>query len=301
MSVLVVGSVALDSVETPSGRADNVLGGSASYFGLSAAFFSPVRVVAVVGADDFPEEHLNLLSSRGVDVGGIQRVSGDSFHWSGAYGKEMKQAQTRETRLGVFETFDPVLATEERAARFVFLANIDPVLQLRVLEQVESPELIILDTMNYWIMSKRDALGKVIAKVDVVLMNDEELSLFTGDDNIVRASRTLLEMGPTCAVIKRGEYGAMMRLGDDLFAVCAFPTDTVTDPTGAGDSFAGAFVGYLAKHGPETGNYRRAVASGVTVSSFTVEAFSVGRLTEITEADVAERFSALQRMTTFDV
>jgi sugar/nucleoside kinase (ribokinase family) len=300
MSVLVVGSVAIDSVETPYGRADHVLGGSASYFSLAAAHFAPVRIVAVVG-DDFPEEHVDLLASRGVDVGGIARVEGESFYWSGAYGRELKQAQTRETRLGVFKDFDPVLGAEERAAKIVFLANIDPDLQLEVLAQVENPDLVVLDTMNYWIMSKRDALEQVLARADVATLNDEELGLFTGDDNVVRGSRTLLEMGPKCAVIKRGEYGAILRHAKDHFSVCSYPTEDVVDPTGAGDSFAGGFVGYLAKHGVDPGNYRRAVASGVTMASFTVEAFSVSRLVEIEDTTIRERFDALQRMTVFDV
>jgi sugar/nucleoside kinase (ribokinase family) len=300
MSVLVVGSVAIDSVETPYGRADHVLGGSASYFSLAARHFAPVRVVAVVGRDDFPQEHLDLLASRGVDVGGIARVPGESFYWAGAYGRELKQAQSRETRLGVFKTFDPVLRAEERGARLVFLANIDPDLQLKVLAQVERPDLIVLDTMNYWIMSKRDALEHVLSRVDVVMLNDEELALFTGDDNVVRGSQTLLGMGPTCVVIKRGEHGAMMRRAGDHFVVCSYPTEEVTDPTGAGDSFAGGFVGHLAKHGADPANYRRAVAAGVTMASFTVEAFSVARLVTIDDAMVTARFEALRRMTTFD-
>jgi len=299
MSVLVVGSVAIDDIRTPFGSASRVLGGSASYFSLAAVRFGPVRVVAVVG-EDFPSEHLRLLGERGVEVGGVRQLAGASFYWSGSYSPEMKQATTHETRLGVFEQFNPELDAEDRNARLVFLANIDPDLQLKVLDQVGSPELVVLDTMNYWIESKLDALWKVIERVDVVLLNDEELRLLSGEPHLVLGARRLLERGPRAIIVKKGEHGAFLETADDYFALPAYPTEEVHDPTGAGDTFAGGFVGYLSTC-PEIdgGALRRAVAHGTVMASFTVESFSIDRLLTIGEDEIADRLRRLQDITRF--
>lgn len=300
MSVLVVGSVAIDDVTTPFGRGQRVLGGSASYFSLAASRFAPVRITAVVG-EDFPQEHLDLLAARDIDVSGIRREAGDSFYWRGSYTADLKQAETHETRLGVFEHFSPELGEEDRHARFVFLANIDPELQLRVLDQVATPELVVLDTMNFWITGKREALSRVIERVDVVLMNDEELRLFTGQHNLMRAARSILDAGPRAVVIKKGEHGAFLRTKDDRFALPSYPTEEVVDPTGAGDTFAGGFVGFLAREGARDAHHlRRAIAHGVTLASFTVEAFSVDRLHGVTDDEMATRLSRLRDMTHYD-
>jgi len=297
MSVLVVGSVAIDDVTTPFGRGERVLGGSASYFSLAASRFAPVRITAVVG-EDFPEEHLDLLSGRGIDVGGVRREGGESFYWRGSYDADLKQAETHETRLGVFETFSPELREEDRDAPYVFLANIDPELQLQVLDQVRKPELVVLDTMNFWITGKKDALTKVLERVDVVLMNDEELRLYTGQHHLLRAARAILEVGPRSVVIKKGEHGAFLRSKDDDFALPSYPTEEVADPTGAGDTFAGGFVGYLASRKETTPEHlRHAIAHGVTMASFTVEAFSVGRLASATDQEIGQRLSRLRDMT----
>jgi sugar/nucleoside kinase (ribokinase family) len=301
MSVLVVGSVAIDDIETPFGSADGVLGGSASYFALAASHFAPVDVVAVIG-DDFPEEHLDRLRVRGIRTDAVERRRGESFRWSGSYSGELKTASTRETRLGVFETFDPVLDPVARASRHVFLANIDPVLQRRVLDQISEPELTVLDTMNFWIEKKRSALIQVLARVDVVLLNDEELRLLTHEPNLVRASRSILDLGPRAVVVKKGEHGVFLRTPDDFFAMPAFPTEDVHDPTGAGDSFAGGFVGYLSAAGSRDGEvWRRAVARGVVMASFAVEAFSVERLHGLSRGEIESRLRALHRLTEFSV
>lgn len=300
MSVLVVGSVAIDDVETPFGRGTNVLGGSASYFSLAASRFAPVRVVAVIG-EDFPAAYLDRLRAHDVEIVGVKRVPGESFFWSGSYGRELKQATTRETRLGVFADFSPELSAEERSARFVFLANIDPALQSRVLDQLEAPSLVVLDTMNYWIQNHRAALDAVLPRVHYVVVNDEELELLTGESNLLLGARRLLDLGLRGVVVKKGAHGAFLETPDDYFALPAFPTDAVVDPTGAGDSFAGGFVGTLAgTDAPTSRDVRRAVAHGVVTASFTVEAFSVERLERITTAEFDDRLRRLRAFCCFD-
>lgn len=299
MSLVVVGSVALDSVETPFGRAEEVLGGSASFFSAAASLFHPVQLVGVVG-DDFPLDALDFLKPRGVDLGGLSTEHGESFRWSGRYDYDLNTAHTLETRLGVFADFDPVLPQSFRSADWVFLANIDPELQLGVLEQVEKPRLIAADTMNYWIAGKRDALVELIGRIDVLLLNDAEIRQLTGQMNLARAARAVMEMGPSTVVVKKGEHGAMLFSGDAVFFVPGYPLETIFDPTGAGDSFAGGFLGYLARSGStDIDHLRRAMVFGSALGSFAVEAFSVERLVALTEGEVIDRVGRFRDMTRF--
>lgn len=299
MAILVVGSIALDSVETPAGKADEALGGSALYFSAAASFFSPVNVVGVVG-EDFDYSHLDFLSRRNVDLSGLKTQSGQTFRWGGKYHTNMNQRDTLYTYLNVFETFRPEIPANYKDSQFVFLANIDPVLQLQVLESVSSPALTILDTMNFWISGKRESLQEVIRRVDVMILNDEELQELTGIHSILKAARELLKQGPKVLVIKKGEHGAVMISQTDFFFAPAYPVEEVVDPTGAGDSFAGGFVGYLASCPQLTDpEYRRAVIYGSTVASFNVESFSFDRLKEISRADIDGRVEKFREMTRF--
>jgi len=282
--LLVVGSVALDSVETPFGKVQEALGGSATYFSYSASFFTGVHLVATVG-DDFPEAHLKLLEDRGVDIAGLQTSKGRTFRWSGQYGYDLNEAKTLETQLNVFAEFRPVLGEGFARTPFLFLANIDPELQLDVLRQMkERPRLVALDTMNFWIQGKREALRKVLAEVDVVTVNDGEARQLASEPNLIRAARAISGMGPRTVVVKRGEYGALLLTEDRLFFY---------DPTGAGDTFAGGFMGYLAAQDRvDAAAMRRAVVYGSVMASFTVEDFSLKRLTRLTPADINERYTA---------
>jgi sugar/nucleoside kinase (ribokinase family) len=291
--LLVVGSVALDSVETPFGKVQEALGGSATYFSYSASFFTGVHLVATVG-DDFPEAHLKLLEDRGVDIAGLQTSKGRTFRWSGQYGYDLNEAKTLETQLNVFAEFRPVLGEGFARTPFLFLANIDPELQLDVLRQMkERPRLVALDTMNFWIQGKREALRKVLAEVDVVTVNDGEARQLASEPNLIRAARAISGMGPRTVVVKRGEYGALLLTEDRLFFVPAYPLESVYDPTGAGDTFAGGFMGYLAAQDRvDAAAMRRAVVYGSVMASFTVEDFSLKRLTRLTPADINERYTA---------
>jgi sugar/nucleoside kinase (ribokinase family) len=245
MSLLVVGSVALDSLETPFGQKEDALGGSATYFSTSASFFSPVQVVAVVG-EDFPEQHLTFLKGRGIDLEGVTREPGKTFRWKGKYGYQLNEAQTLDTQLNVFEHFSPKLPESYRDAPYVFLGNIHPVLQGQVLDQVRAPKLVAADTMNFWIQGSRDALLKTLSRVNLLFVNDAEARQLAGEHNVVKAARAILGMGPTRVVIKRGEYGALLFDRDHIFACPAYPLAEVFDPTGAGDTFAGGFMGTVA-------------------------------------------------------
>lgn len=301
MSLLVVGSVALDSVETPFGRAEAVLGGSASYFSAAASLFHPVQLVGVVG-DDFPMGELDFLGERGVDLAGLERAHGPSFHWTGRYDFDLNTAHTLDTRLGVFADFKPSIPEAYRNAEWVFLANIDPELQLEVLDQVASPRLVACDTMNYWIQGKKDALLRLIERIDIVLLNDAEVRQLTGQANLMRAARDVMSRGPRAIVVKKGEHGAMLFTPDDVFFVPGFPLESVFDPTGAGDSFAGGFLGYLAAGGEiDVDHLRRAMVYGSAMGSFAVERFSAGRLKELTGAEVHERVRAFRGMTHFEL
>jgi sugar/nucleoside kinase (ribokinase family) len=300
MSLVVVGSVALDSVETPFGHREAVLGGSATYFSASASFFGPVRLVAVVG-EDFPEEHLRFLGSRGVELDGLTRRPGRTFRWKGRYEFDLNVAHTLETHLNVFADFRPELPAAWRDSAHVFLANIDPELQSAVLDQVRRPRLVAADTMNFWITSKREALLRTLRRVDLLFVNDAEARQLAGESNVVQAARAILTMGPRALVVKRGEYGALFFSGEETFAASAVPLASVFDPTGAGDSFAGGFMGYLARNGRhEVAVMRRAIAVGSVLASFVVEQFSLDRLRTLTPAEIRTRYAELRRLTHFD-
>ncbi len=298
--LLVVGSVALDTVQTPFGKAEDVLGGSATFFSYAASFFTPVRLVAVVGGD-FPKAHLDLLARRGVDLAGLQVTDGATFRWAGEYGYDLNEAKTLDTRLGVFAEFRPTLPEAFRRTPFLFLANIDPELQLDVLRKVDRPRLIALDTMNFWIKGKREALLRVLREVDALVVNDAEARMLTEEPNLVKAARRVLEYGPRIVVIKRGEYGVLMVTDGRFFFVPAFPLDSVFDPTGAGDTFAGGFMGALARAGTlDEAALRRAIVYGSVMASFTVENFSLDRLLRLHDGEIEERYRAFQEMMRLD-
>ena len=300
MSVLVVGSVALDSVETPFGKADDVLGGSGTFFAASASHLTPVQLVGVVGSD-YPVERLAALEARGVDLAGLERADGESFRWRGRYRHDLNSAETLETRLGVFSKFRPKIPDQFRRAPFVFLANIDPRLQLEVLRQVERPKLVACDTMNFWIESRRDELLELLGHVDLITLNDGEARQLTEQANLVKAARWILKRGPKHVIIKKGEHGAFMFTESTVFFAPAYPLEDVFDPTGAGDSFAGGFIGYLARSGDlSEGSLRRAVVYGSAMGSFAVERFSIERLLEITPGDITRRVGEFHRLVAFD-
>jgi len=295
--LVVVGSVALDTVKTPFGQAVEALGGAATYFAFAASFFTRVRMVGAVG-EDFPREHLGLLDRRGVDIDALEVVPGKrTFRWTGEYGFDLNEARTLDTQLNVFAEFHPTLGARHRGAPFLFLANIDPELQLTVRRQMAGPALVGLDTMNFWIDGKREALGRVLAEVDALLINDAEARMLAREPNLIRAARAIAAMGPRLVVIKRGEYGALMMSEGEFFFAPAYPLDSVFDPTGAGDTFAGGFMGYLAGRGlTDPASARRAMVYGAVMASFTVEDFSLERLKRITADEIEARFATFQRM-----
>jgi sugar/nucleoside kinase (ribokinase family) len=300
LSSLVVGSVALDTVRTPFGEADSALGGTAVYFSVAASLFTSVNLVGVVG-DDFPADAISMLEGRGVDLAGLQHQTGQTFRWVGEYDFDMNVAHTLDTRLNVFETFHPRIPDHYRDARFVFLGNIDPSLQLDVLSQVHNPELTALDTMNFWIERKKEELTAVLRRVDAVLINENEIREYTGRYNVHEAARALQSLGPKFVVVKRGEYGAVLFDGDDVFLVPAFPTFEVRDTTGAGDSFAGGFLGYLdSRVVVRSEDLRAAVVCGTVLASFTVEDFSIRGLLAATVESVRHRSCRLAEMTRID-
>ncbi|HYX91989.1 MAG TPA: PfkB family carbohydrate kinase [Myxococcaceae bacterium] len=300
MSVLVVGSVALDSVETPFGRQEDVLGGSASYFSVAASFFAPVRLVAVVG-EDFPERHLAFFRSRGVDLAGLARKEGRTFRWKGRYTHQLNEAQTLDTQLNVFQQFTPELPAAFRDSEFVFLGNIHPQLQRRVLEQVDGPKLVAADTMNFWISGEPAALRETLRQVDLLLVNDGEARQLAGEHNIVRAAQAIRALGPKRLVIKRGEYGALLFDDEHVFSCPAFPLQDVVDPTGAGDAFAGGFLGHLARTGGvDHHSLRQAMVVGSVMASFTVERFSLERLCDLSHKEIDERYASFKRLTHFE-
>jgi sugar/nucleoside kinase (ribokinase family) len=298
--LLVVGSVALDSVTTPFGSVREVLGGSATFFSYAASFFTTVRLVATVG-EDFPPEHLALLRDRGVDTSGLQPARGRTFRWVGEYGYDLNEARTLDTQLNVFADFKPALSPALTRAPFLFLANIDPVLQLDVLRQMDRPRLVALDTMNFWIQGKRDDLQRVLAEVDVLVINDAEARQLAKEPNLVKAARAIVGFGPKAVVVKRGEYGAVMAADGQFFFVPAYPLDTVFDPTGAGDTFAGGFMGYIAARGTvDQATIRRALVYGSVMASFTVEDFSLNRLTRLTRAEIETRYADFRELVRVD-
>jgi len=300
MSILVVGSIALDTIETPFGKREDILGGSCTYFSYAASFFRPVSIVGVVGKD-FPPEHIELLRARGIDTQGLQVLDGETFRWSGAYHYDMNEAQTLSTCLNVFETFQPVLPDAYRDAEDVLLANIDPDLQLGVLAQVRTPRLVACDTMNLWLNTKRDAVATLFSKAHVVIVNEAEARLFSGTPSLIASAKQILESGATYVVIKKGEHGALLFGRDFFFACPGFPLETVLDPTGAGDTFAGGFMGYLAKSGDLSQMHlRRAVVYGCVMASFNVEDFGLDRLKGLTEEDIAQRYLEYVTLTRFE-
>ena len=301
MSLVVVGSVALDTVETPFGRAEAVLGGSGTYFSAAASLFHPVRLVGVIG-DDYPVDELGFLQARGVDMEGLERASGPSFHWVGRYDFDLNTAHTIDTRLGVFADFKPQLPASYRDAEWVFLANIDPELQLEVLDQVSNPRLVACDTMNFWIQGKKDALLRLLERIDLMLLNEAEIRQLTGKANLLRGAREVMARGPKAVVVKKGEHGAMLFTNEGVFFVPGYPLEQVFDPTGAGDSFAGGFLGHLAAGGVvDVEHLRRAMVYGSAMGSFAVERFSAGRLKDLTVEEVHARVREFRRMTHFEL
>lgn len=299
-AVLIVGSVAFDSVKTPMGEVDHVLGGAAVYSATAATFFSPVQLVGVVG-QDFPAEHLQFLQSRGVDLTGLQVQPGETFRWKGYYDYDVNQAHSLETHLNVFESFRPTLPESYRDAQYVFLANIDPELQLEVLAQVRNPKLTLCDTMNFWISGKRDALLQVLRRVDVAFMNDAEVRELCGTFSLVKAARQVMSYGPKTVIIKKGEHGAVMFTADSHFSAPSYPLEEVTDPTGAGDTFEGGFIGYLARSNHVTeANMRRAVIYGSVLASFNVEDFSLDRMRRLTHEEIEARYREFRRIAFFE-
>jgi sugar/nucleoside kinase (ribokinase family) len=301
LSILVVGSVAFDALQTPFGKVDRCIGGSATYFSVAASFFTEVDLVAVVG-DDFTEEDASIFKGRNINVDGLQRVPGaKTFFWSGEYGYDLNVAKTRDTQLNVFADFKPQLNERQKKTDVLFLANIQPELQMDVLKQTERPRLVALDTMNLWIDIKHDALERVFREVDLIIINEAEVRQFTKEANLVKACRQILALGPKTLVVKRGEYGVLMITSDAIFAAPAYPLENVFDPTGAGDTFAGGFLGYLAsRREVHDRELRRAIIFGSVLASFTVEKFSLDRLREITLRDIHERYQDFKALTHFE-
>jgi len=301
MAVLVVGSIALDSLETPFGKRDDVPGGSATFFSTAASFFAPVQLVGVVG-EDFPQEHVDFLKSRGVDLAGLTRAPGKTFRWKGRYGFDLNEAHTLDTQLNVFGEFRPELPASFRNPDLLFLGNIHPELQGLVLDQVEKrPRLVAMDTMNFWIAGSREALLKTLARVDMLFVNDAEARQLAGEHNVIKAARAIQAMGPARVVIKRGEYGVMLFDGEHVFAAPAWPLEEVFDPTGAGDSFAGGFMGYVSQRGDlSLRTLRQACVAGTAIASFCVEKFSLDRFRELDQQQIAARLAAFKALTHFD-
>ena len=301
MSLVVVGSIALDTLETPLGRATDVLGGAASYFAIAASFFAPVRMVGIVG-EDFPRHELDWFGSRGIDLAGVEVRPGRSLRWTGRYHEDMNMRDTLAFEANVFEAFAPELPEAYRDAPFVFLANIAPALQARVLEQMRAPRLVGADTMNLWIETTRDELHGLLRRVPLLMLNDEEARLLSGERNMVRAARRILALGPESVMIKRGEYGVLYFSGETVFAVPAYPLEEVFDPTGAGDSFAGGVMGYLAHSGDlSPAGLRRAIVYGSVLASFAVEAFGLDRLRRLGRDEIERRYRQFVSLTAFEV
>jgi sugar/nucleoside kinase (ribokinase family) len=299
-SLLVVGSVGLDTVETRAGKRSEVLGGAASYFSVAASFLAPVRLTAVVGTD-FPTEHTRLLEGRNVDLAGLERVPGRTFRWSGVYAPDFSTRTTLDTQLNVFQDFQPKLPSAWAGSEYVFLANIDPVLQLAVLEQSSKPKFVACDTMNFWISGKRDALVRLLERVDMLLLNDEEARQLSGEANLPAAARAIRKLGPGAVVIKRGDAGALLFHEAGVFAAPAFPIENVVDPTGAGDSFGGGFMGWLTHEGDTSpATIRTAMIMGSVLASFSVEDFSLDRFKSLDLGQIRERFQAFADLVHFE-
>lgn len=299
-TILVVGSVALDAIATPFGRVEDIIGGAVVYFSAAASLFGKVQLVGVVG-DDYPMDRLDFLRQRGVDLDGLTRARGASFRWGGVYDYDMNTRETTHTELGVFAQFRPDLPEAYRSADWVFLGNIDPVLQLHVLDQINAPKLVSCDTMNYWIDGSNDALLEVIGRIDMLTINDEEARQLSGSPNLAKAARWIQERGPRHVVIKKGEHGAMLFSDESVFFSPGYPLEEVEDPTGAGDAFAGGLLGQLARApAPTPMELRRAVVYGCALGSFACEAFGPGRLAELSMDQVEDRVKAFRNLTYFE-
>lgn len=300
MGLLVVGSIALDSVKTPFGEVEEALGGSATYFSTSASYFTDVRLVAVVG-EDFPDKHINFLKLRRIDISGLEKRKGKTFRWAGHYGFDLNEAHTLKTELNVFEDFKPILPAQYRDTEIVFLANIDPDLQREVLGQVEGKKLVAADTMNFWIAGKRASLLETLKLVDILLINEGEARELAGEANLVRAARKITAMGPKTLIVKRGEYGVLMFNGESVFSAPAYPLESVFDPTGAGDTFAGGFMGYLSNTMDfGEASLRRAIVMGSVMASFNVEDFSLNRIRNLDYKEIEARFREFKTLSHFE-
>ena len=299
-SILVVGSVAFDSVKTPFGKADEILGGSATHFAVAASYFAPVRLVAVVGSD-FGESYVDVFRKHKIDIDGLTRADGRTFRWAGEYSFDLNDRKTLDTQLNVFEKFDPVVPPAYRSSEYVFLGNIDPDLQYNVLQQMEKPRLIACDTMNFWIEGKLDALKRTLSSVDILLINDSETRELASLPNLVKAANKIMSLGPKTLIVKRGEHGVLMFHGKSIFSAPAYPLEDVYDPTGAGDTFAGGFVGALAHSGEINDRvFRRAIIFGSVMASFNVEKFGVDRVSELQRHEIEERFRQFKQLTHFE-
>ncbi|NBV42763.1 sugar kinase [bacterium] len=296
MSISIIGTVAFDSIETPRGIHERILGGSATYAGTAASIFSPVHLISIVGAD-FPQTHFDYFHSRGISTDGIVRSSGLTFHWKGYYKNDMSQAYTLQTDLNVLLEFDPKIPDNAKDSKIVFLANFDPELQRRAINQFSKPELIVMDSMNFWIENHLTSLKETLKLIDVLILNDQEIRLLTGIDNVIQALPHVVNLGPKRVIVKKGEHGAVMYNGKDFFAVPAMPLSEVVDPTGAGDSFAGGIIGYLAQAPEITEDaFRNAVLIGTLVSSFTVRDFSLGMLKKLDREYLTTEYQAYRRI-----
>jgi sugar/nucleoside kinase (ribokinase family) len=299
MSILAVGSIALDTIKTPFGKAKNIPGGSASYFALSAINFCPVSIVAVIGAD-FPKKDISLLNKKNIDTKGLRVEDGKTFHWEGEYGWDFSNPKTIKTDLNVFADFDPKISESHKNSGYLFLANIDPLIQLKVLKQVKNPKLIACDTMNYWIENRNKELLKLLKKVDILIINESESRELTNKSNLVNAAKDMLRLGPKIVVIKKGEHGVLLFTKNGIFTTPAYLIESISDPTGAGDTFAGGFIGYLAKSKSLTeASLRRAAIYGTIMATFAVEDFGLNKLKNITNLDIAERIMRFKKITRF--
>ena len=301
MGLLVVGSLGLDTVSTPFDKVEDALGGSATYISLSASYFGgPVELVGIVGSD-FPKKYINTLSEHNVDLEGLQIVEGKTFRWSGKYHYDLNVRDTLLTELNVFEKFDPVIPDKFKKSKYICLGNIDPVLQTKVLDQMEDPQFIVCDTMNFWIEGKKNELLQLLPRVDVLIINDSEARLLAHEPNLIRAAKKIRELGPKILIIKKGEHGALLFTEDTIFSAPAYPMETIFDPTGAGDSFAGGFTGYLYKtRDLSSESLKRAVIYGSTMASFCVEKFSTKGLEELSYLQIQDRYREFLTLSRFD-
>lgn len=300
MSLLVIGSVALDSVKTPFGEVNEVLGGSATYFSVSASYFTNVNLVAVVGSD-FSEDHIDLLKSHSINIDGLEKRPGKTFRWKGKYDYDLNEAHTLDTQLNVFADFNPKVPDSYKDCEYVFLANIDPDIQIKVLDQIKNPKLVVCDTMNYWIEGKLDSLKRLLSRINILVINDGETRELGKDPNVVKAAQEILRWGPESIIVKRGEYGSLMFSNSSIFSAPAYPLEFVYDPTGAGDSFAGGFMGYISKADNTSDETRRqAIVFGSTMASFNVEKFSLKRLQSLSWDEIEKRFRFFKGITHFE-